>query len=313
MQASNQTNYAQKLEHIKILLSYKVFKCPRAVCPFEKQNGPFQFNVCEFYHDESDQRRFPFAESMLYFQKNDSLLKKFQTDSNYRLSDFINDTAGKSDDGCQKKIRLAYLNYLGTTSYSGPVCANLEELSFHPLNYKGKVCADAQECRVRFCPRYHSGEEKAEFNKLRDCFEDTHLIPELEMMGPRQMDHFDVLVSRLQSPPTPVIEVKKPETIPPTNNLSEKKESAEPVQSKPHNETTPKEQTSQAFPDKSHQILWKNLDAHGYYVIEPYTQNNQEPKANYGSEERPSQPRAPSLQRVCLKERKSEEKFGGNY
>lgn len=295
MQSNDQTNYAQKLEHIKILLSYKVFRCPRVNCPFEKQSSPLQSNSCEFYHGESDQRRFPFVESMLYFQKNDSLLKKFQDNVNYGLDDFFHETAGKTDDGSQKKIRLAYSNALAGPPYQEKECLNLEELSFHPLNYKSNQCADLQDCRARFCPRYHSNEEGVDFKKLRECFEDLHSTLKQEKSSPVKKDHFEMLISHFPSKAVRTIESKVAMATPMTNNQPEKTQETVPVELKIESDLKQKNKPVQIPNKTSSRINWRNLDTNGNYELEPHqevdlaSQNNQKPLENIIRPNGPSQ------------------------
>jgi hypothetical protein len=275
MQINSQTNYAQKLEHIKVLLSYKVFRCRRTSCPFERPATFCESTKCEFYHGDDDQRRFPFAESMVYFQRNDRLLKKFQEIANYGLDHFFAETAGVNEDGSQRKIRLAYLKTMRSVPDKEKGCLNLEEMCFHPMNFKSRPCVESENCKSRFCPRYHSSEEALEFKKLRKIFEDIDPIEKTETCDKVRTILLQKLIDVPPASDIPIVKADVQLSIPADGKKEENclnTETIEPMIDE-QQKTQQHDRPEQCQP--SDKIHWRQLDAFGNYELETDTKTGE--------------------------------------
>lgn len=168
--------FERKLEHIKVLLSYKISPCKREGCAL-KDPLSFSFsNRCEFYHSEEDLRRFPFDEDKSFFEKNEKLVRKIESTPSFGVADFFIESAKASNNGIKGKLKLSYSGIFHGQFDNKNGCNNIEEYNYHPLNYKSYPCTNGLSCNIKYCPNFHSSEEEAEFKKLKICFENPDTI-----------------------------------------------------------------------------------------------------------------------------------------
>jgi hypothetical protein len=168
MNGKDKKEFEKKIEHIRVLLSYKVFPCPKEQCPSKTNTGFVLSGRCEFFHNDDDKRRFPFSQSPTFFHKNTILLNKIRENPSYGLPEFFSETAG-----ADSRLKLAYVNIFQENGNNTNGCLNLEEFSYHPLTYKAFLCAEGPECQIKYCPRFHSSKEQEEFLRVRQFFEET--------------------------------------------------------------------------------------------------------------------------------------------
>ena len=176
MSYKDQKAFERKLEHIKVLLSYKISPCKRDGCPLRDPINVMFSNRCEFYHSDEDLRRFPFDEDKSFFEKNEKLVRKIESTPSFGVADFFIESAKLSTNGAKGKLKLSYSGIFHGQFDNKNGCRNIEEYNYHPLNYKSSACPGGSTCFSKYCPNFHSVEEEAEFKRLKTCFENPDMV-----------------------------------------------------------------------------------------------------------------------------------------
>ena len=180
---NSEENYTKKCRYVRELLSFKLLLCNRENCGFKIKTQTYQLQPCQFYHSESDRRRFPFEGSPEIFEKCSSITRKFKESSIYSLANFFSDISRHAFPKFSKGLCLRYSNYL-MTDESAANCLNYVEFAYHPLNYKREKCDNGDKCPSIYCPFYHDQNELSEFKAFRNLMiplEDVYRIFERDI------------------------------------------------------------------------------------------------------------------------------------
>jgi hypothetical protein len=168
--------FERQLEHIKILLSYKISPCKRDGCVLRDTQNISATTRCEFYHSEEDHRRYPFENDKSFFDRHEKLVRKIESIPSYGVADFFLECAKSNSSGSQGRLKLAYTGIFHGIFDNNNGCQNIEEYNYHPLNYKSLPCPSGVGCNLKYCAKFHTADEEEEFKRLKLCFDNPDSI-----------------------------------------------------------------------------------------------------------------------------------------
>ena len=162
MSDSNNWEYSDKIEAVRVILSYKTYRCANLNCPNRDLSKNPKQTDCEYFHSEKDLRRFPFEDPPSFFEKHQKNIDKLKQPE-FGIYEFFKII--KEEGNFDKKLMLSY--HYSSQIPNGKSAKNNLEANYHPLIYKRNKCCFGPNCIEKYCCNYHFESEKNNFDKFR--------------------------------------------------------------------------------------------------------------------------------------------------